>query len=254
MRIVAINASYRGDKGLTRFFVDRLLQGAAAEGAKCRVITLARHKINRCLSCNRCQKGEPRLVCVQSGQDDVEGIFAEMARADLLVYATPVYALGMAGLLKLLLERLYSTMDIGDVRLSNGLIHHHVNPALSSKPFVVLALCNNVEDEMLKNVASYFRTYARFMEAHQAGVLLRNAAQLFDPQGDPALAQQFPRMQAVCRAYEQAGRELGRLGHIRRSTQRAANQEIVPVPFFGALKHLYPVKGRVVAYLRRQAQ
>ena len=54
MRILAINASHRGDKGMTRFFVDRLFDGATRAGAECEVVTLAKLKINRCLSCYRC--------------------------------------------------------------------------------------------------------------------------------------------------------------------------------------------------------
>lgn len=42
MKILAINASHQGDKGQTRFFPDRLLQGASEVGAECEVVTLAR--------------------------------------------------------------------------------------------------------------------------------------------------------------------------------------------------------------------
>jgi hypothetical protein len=153
-------------------------------------------------------------------------------------------------LLKVLLDRMYSTMDIDDARLSSGLIHHHVNPTISSKPFVALVVCSNLENEAWKNVASYFRTYARFMEARQVGVLVRNASALFDHANHPSLAKEFPKALDVCTAYEQAGRELATLGCIRPSTQRKANQEIVPLPFFGVLKHFRPIKKRVIEYLR----
>jgi multimeric flavodoxin WrbA len=254
MRIVAINSSHRGDKGLTRFFLDRLVHGAAAAGADCEVITLAKLRMNRCISCRRCQTGEPHLRCVYHDKDDVAMVFEKMAGADLLIFATPIYMMAMASLLKVFLERMYSTMDISDVRLSSGLIHHHINPALSSKPFVVLVVCVNVEKETWKSVTSYFRTYARFMEARQAGVLVRNACELFDPQKQPASGQDSVRLSAVCTAYEQAGCDLATRGFIRRSTQRAANQEVVPVPFFRLLKHFRPVKNWVVEYARKQSK
>lgn len=38
-------------------------------------------------------------------------------------------------------------MGISDVRLSNGLIHHLINLAISSRPFVSLIVCSNLEDE-----------------------------------------------------------------------------------------------------------
>lgn len=249
MRILAINSSHRGDRGFTRFFIDRILQGAVEAGADCEVITLAKLKINRCLSCYRCQTDKPHLVCVYNDKDDVRMIFDKMSGADIIIFATPVYLMNMTGLLKTLLDRMYSTMDINDARLSSGLIHHHVNPAISSKPFVTLVVCGNLENETSKNVTSYFRTYAKFMEARQVGVLVRNASALFDYTNNPALGKEFPKIFEVCQAYVQAGCELATLGYIRRSTQRKANQEVVPLPFFSVLKHFRPIKNRVLDYL-----
>jgi multimeric flavodoxin WrbA len=179
-------------------------------------------------------------------------IFDKMSSADIIVFATPVYLMNMAGLLKILIDRLYSTMDISDARLSSGLIHHHVDPAISSKPFVTLVVCSNLENESWKNVTSYFRTYARFMEARQVGVLVRNASALFDYTNNPSLGKDFPKIFDVYSAYERAGYELATLGYIRRSTQRKANQEIVPLPFFRVLKHFRSIKERVIEYLRNE--
>jgi multimeric flavodoxin WrbA len=250
MRIVAINSSHRGSKGFTQFFIDRIFKGATEAGADCEIITLAKLKINRCLSCSQCQTGERHLVCVQNDKDDVGMIFDKMSSADIIVFATPIYLMNMTSLLKTLLDRMYSTMDVRDGRLSSGLIHHHVNPAISSKPFVTLVVCGNLENEAWKNVTNYFRTYAKFMEARQVGVLVRNASMLFDYTHNPALGKDFPKIFDVCRACEQAGRELVTLGHIRYSTQRRANQEVVPIPFFGLLKHFRPIKKRIIEYVR----
>ena len=107
MKIVALNASHRGDKGLTRFFIDKIFRGATAAGAECEVITLAKLKINRCLSCYQCQRGERHLVCAYDDKDDVRMIFDKMAGADILIFATPVYLMNMTGLLKTLLDRTY---------------------------------------------------------------------------------------------------------------------------------------------------
>ena len=254
MKIVALNASHRGDKGLTRSFLDHIFEGATVAGAECEIITLAKLKINRCLSCYQCQRGEPRLVCAYNDKDDVRLIFDKMAGADMLIFATPVYLMNMTGLLKTLLDRTYSTMDIREGRLSNGLLHHHINPAISSKPFVTLVVCSNLEDESSKNVTAYFRTYARFMEARQVGVLVRNGSGLFDHAANPKLIQDFPKTRDVLAAYEQSGRELATLGHIRPATQRRANQEVVPVPFFGILKRLKPIKLQVLDYMQREAK
>jgi hypothetical protein len=88
------------------------------------------------------------------------------------------------------------------------------------------------------------------MESKQVGVLIRNASSLFDYTNNPKSATNFPKTIEVCNYFEQAGNELATLGYIRNSTQRKANQEVIPVPFFGFLKRFRPVKESVVKYLR----
>jgi hypothetical protein len=77
---------------------------------------------------------------------------------------------------------------------------------------------------------------------------------LFDYANNPSLGEDFPKIFDVCSAYEQAGHELATLGYIRPSTQRKANQEIVPLPFFSVLKRFRPIKKRVIEYLRSEGQ
>jgi len=85
------------------------------------------------------------------------------------------------------------------------------------------------------------------------GLLVRNATELFDSANNPSLTKDFPKTLEVRAAYEQAGHELATLGRIRPLTQRKANQEIVPVPFFSVVKHLRPIKKKVIEYLRDQS-
>jgi multimeric flavodoxin WrbA len=254
MKITAINASHRGDHGHTRFLIDRIFQGAQEAGAECEVVTLSRLKIGRCLACSQCQTEAHYLRCVQEDKDDVRQVFDTMARADILIYATPVYLYSMTGILKTLLDRLYGICDIADAKVSrSGLLHHHVNEAVCCKPFVTLVVCGNIEVETTKNVLSYFRTYARFMDAPHVGTLVRNAAGYLGTNGKPATNDH---VRAVCAAYGQAGRELVTLEHIRATTQRRANAEIVPVLLFGLLRRLpvRPLKQIMAAEVRKAAR
>ena len=68
------------------------------------------------------------------------------------------------------------------------------------------------------------------------------------------LGKDYPKIYDVYSAYERAGYELATLGYIRHSTQRKANQEIVPLPFFRVLKHLRPIKERVIEYLTNETE
>ncbi|MCK4514401.1 MAG: flavodoxin family protein, partial [Spirochaetaceae bacterium] len=220
-------------------------------GAECQVVTLARLKINRCLACGQCQTAEHSLKCVHDDQDDVAAVFHQMAEADIVVYATPVYVLGLSGLLKTFLERFYGRGDSRDLRVSrSGLMFHHVDRTICSKPFVTLVCCDNLEDETPRNVLAYFRTFSKFQDAAQVGVLVRNGGRLSGHGHDPERENRLPRILDVYAAYQKAGHELVTDGRIRRSTERRANQEIVPVPLFSILKRLEPFKKTMIERAR----
>jgi multimeric flavodoxin WrbA len=243
MKLIAINGSYRGDKGHTRHLIDLLFEGAQVVGAECEVVTLSKHKINRCLVCDKCHTPEHYLKCINAEKDDVAGIFTKIAAAGLVIYATPVYVFGISGLLKTFLDRLYSTSDVSEMRVTrSGLFFHHIDEAICSRPFASLVCCDNLDPEMPRNARDYFRTFARFMDAPHVCELIRSGGRLFGYGHDPKALERFPKIGEVYAAYRQAGRELALTGHISRTTQRRANQEIIPVPFFGLLKRLKPFK------------
>jgi NAD(P)H-dependent FMN reductase len=239
MKILAINGSHRGADGHLGTLLERLFHGAQAEGAQCETIHLARKKVLRCLSCDRCHTPESYLQCIQREKDDVAAIFEAMKAADLLIFATPVYVFGMSGLMKTFLDRIYSTSDVNILRVTDsGLFFHHVDAAICSKPFVSLVCCDNLEDAISRNVTGYFRAYARFMDAPLVGELVRSGGRISGYGRNAARMQAWPHVAGIYAAFEQAGRELARDGRIRRATQRRAAREMVPVPFFGLLKRL----------------
>ncbi len=251
MKILALNASYRGDRGFSRVLIDKLLKGAVASGAECEVITLSRLKINRCLACDKCQTKEHHLRCVQEEKDDVQMIFEKMAQSDLVVYSTPVYVMGMSVLLKTLFDRMYGVCDCKDLLVTrSGIFFHHTNRDICCKPFVAMVCCDSVEDETPRNVISYFKTYSKYMDTPLAGMLVRNAGRLAGHGADPEREKFLPKLSQVYEAYEQAGHELAEKGCISKATQKKANQEIMPFRMFHILKRLRPLKSKFVERAR----
>lgn len=248
MKILAINGSYRGHRGQTGGFLRLLLSGAEIAGAECEEIILADLEMHHCLGCDTCHKPEHYLSCVYAQKDGVEDVFRKIAEADLLIYATPVYVFGISSLMKTFLDRLYSTSDVNQLRVTrSGMFFHHVDETICSKPFVPLICCDNLDAQMPVNVRDYFRTYARFMDAPLAGELIRNGARMFGDLSSNEHPEIFPRIPNVINAYQQAGFELATNGVVSKKTQRAANQEIIPVPGFGLLKRLRAFK-RVMVF------
>jgi hypothetical protein len=242
-KILAINGSHHGVKGHTHAFLQAISKGVTAAGGEFETLTLAGLKIQRCLGCGLCHTVDHALCCALAERDDVAMVFEKMADADLIIFATPIQVFGISSLLKTLLDRLYSTSDVNRFRVTrSGLFFHDVDERICSKPFVALISCDNLDAEMPINARQYFRQYARFMDAPLAGELIRNAGGIVYQKDDPQILLRFPKIAQVFLAYEESGRELVTLGRIRRSTQQKANQEIIPVPFFGQLKRLSVLK------------
>jgi len=250
MKILAINSSYRAERGYTAYLINLLFEGARETGAECETISLAGIRMNHCLVCNYCQKharliseapdGTPQyqLKCIHTDKDDVQMVFDKMSQADLIIYATPIYVFNISSLLKLLLERFYGASKCGYLRATQtGLLFHHIDPTIMSKPFVSLIVCDNLEDETPRTALQYFKSFSLFMEARQVGSLVRNGGTL-SGFGDSADFTRFPKLADVFSAYRKAGRELSLTGRITGSTQRCANQEVLPVPFFYLLKKI----------------
>jgi multimeric flavodoxin WrbA len=251
MKILAINSSYRGDQGYTRVLIDKLLAGATGSGAECEVITLAHKKINRCLACDKCQGGENYLKCVHRDKDDVQEIFQKMASADLIILGTPVYVMGISVLLTTLLDRQYSTANMGNLLLSkSGHLFHETNRDVSGKPIVGLICCDNTEDQTPRSLIQWFRDYTEFLDVPLAGLLIRNAASFTGHGKDPMREKIFPKIAEVHRAYEQAGRELAMRGYISKATQNKVNQEVVPFKMYHILKRFMPMKKKALAHAR----
>jgi len=238
MRIVAINGSHRGDKGYTHFLIEKFFKGCMDFGADCEEVILSKLTINLCKACQVCSTEKHYLKCIYEGKDDVSLVFEKMRIADIIVYATPIYLMNMTGLMKVFLDRIYSTGDCKKHMLSKyGLFFHHITKEIYSKPFVTIICQDNIENETSKNVISYFKTFSRFMDAPQVGAIIRRSGGLVGHGKSPEKEDQYPKILESYKAIERAGRELVLNGKISKKAQKIASQDIIPVPFFSILKN-----------------
>ena len=248
MKILAINGSHRGRKGFTHFLIDKVFEGATNAGAECEEVALSEIKMNYCISCGKCNSKSHYLKCVFEDKDDVKSVFDKIAAADLVIYATPIYIFNISSMMKTFLDRTYSTADVFELTLSkSGLVFHHLNPEISSKPFVPLICCDNMEKETPKNVISFYKTFSSFQDAPLAGLLVRNAGGFIGHGKKPEMEQLFPKIAASIKAFEKAGMELATLGRITRSTQKTASQSVLPIPpLKKVLNRFRPFKQKMV--------
>jgi multimeric flavodoxin WrbA len=109
LKIIGINASPR-KKANTQTLVGVVLEGAAGKGAETRMVNLRELNINGCLGCEGCKKHIGK--CVQ--KDDLTSLMQEMTTYDAIVLGTPVYWYQVTAQFKMLVDRLYSFIEISE--------------------------------------------------------------------------------------------------------------------------------------------
>jgi multimeric flavodoxin WrbA len=99
MKIMGIAGSPRRD-GNTDLLLAELMRGAASKGAEITTIYLNRLKYIPCQHCDACNKeGKCRY------QDDMQKIYVELEKADVIVLASPVQFSGPPAAVKAMIDR-----------------------------------------------------------------------------------------------------------------------------------------------------
>ena len=101
MKILAIQASPRTTRSMTRQLAGYVLAGAADAGAETEMIDLCDYRIVPCTACDACSLNG---VCIND--DDVPALVARMHEADALVLGSPVYIDNVSGQAKVFFDRL----------------------------------------------------------------------------------------------------------------------------------------------------
>lgn len=98
--VIVISTSLRNGSN-SDMLADKFMEGAKAAGHHVEKISLAGKNIQFCKGCLACQKlGR----CVIS--DDVNDIMTRVLKADVVVWATPIYYYEMSGQMKTLIDRM----------------------------------------------------------------------------------------------------------------------------------------------------
>lgn len=97
--ILIISTSPR-KSGNSDILADAFATGAQAVGHRVEHVTLRDKTINFCKGCLACQKTQHCVI-----RDDANDIVQKMGRAEVIVFATPVYFYDMCGQMKTLLDR-----------------------------------------------------------------------------------------------------------------------------------------------------
>ncbi|MGQ9682901.1 MAG: flavodoxin family protein [Anaerolineae bacterium] len=104
MLALGINGSPR-PKGNTAYFINKALEGFAAEGGETRFMHLRSMQISPCIGCMACKKDAACAI-----KDDMYRYYELTGQVDALIIGTPMYFDHITSWLKGFLERFYCYM------------------------------------------------------------------------------------------------------------------------------------------------
>lgn len=90
--------------GNTELLCDEFIRGAETTGANVKKIFIQDYDINYCMGCSECYKQEKSNCLVFD--DDMKLILDEFEKADVIVFASPVYFYTITGQIKTVIDRM----------------------------------------------------------------------------------------------------------------------------------------------------
>ena len=230
MKVLALNGSLRGARGATGKILQSMGTGVQRAGGIWNVVNLSELKIETCRACNHCQRTKT-YKCILDSMDNTEEVFSQMADADILIYASPVYVFGVSSILKRFLERIHSRAPVDEILLTkSGLFFHATDQSLSGKPFISIVVCDNIENLTVRNTKEYFRVFGRFMDAPHIAHLERRSAAAWIAALEGTSKQAKNNAENVLAAYVRAGEELVLKGSISRKTKKITERPFIKIP------------------------
>jgi len=144
-KIVVFDGGPRNTKfSKTTFMVNHFCRGAKSAGAEIEYVKLKDMKINSCTGCYTCWTKTPG-ECIF--QDDMTDLRLKFRKADLIIFASPLYIFNVTGVMKTFLDRLipvlkpYMLIEEGETR------HPHRYPEDKQQGFVVFSAAGFPEVE-----------------------------------------------------------------------------------------------------------
>lgn len=154
MKILVLTGSPRKN-GNSNTLADNFIKGAQEQGHEIVRFDAAEKNVHPCIACNSCGMDGP---CVFD--DDFNFVREHIIKADLVVFATPMYYFGISSQLKAVIDRFYAI---------NGQIHVH------KKAVLLMTYANNSrEDE--RPIVTHYEQLLSYLGWEDAGRVIAPGA------------------------------------------------------------------------------
>jgi len=152
--ILVLTGSPRKD-GNSELLAEAFIEGAQKAGHIVTKIRTAEYQVNGCLACERCWADGTHC----SQKDDMFKIYPALEKADVLVFATPLYFYSWPSKLKAVLDRTFTY------------ISPDKKADLKIKECVLLVTAETKDVSDLDGLVNSYRIVARFSKWQDRGVL-----------------------------------------------------------------------------------
>lgn len=102
-RVVVISSSPRRH-GNSETLADQFIKGAKDAGHDVEKVVLNQYPMKPCLACEYCRSHQNE--CIQ--KDDANQVIDKIIKADVFVFATPIYFYSLSAQLKILIDRMFA--------------------------------------------------------------------------------------------------------------------------------------------------
>ena len=217
-KVVVLNASPRGKNGYTDFYLKPFIKGMQKE-TNVEVVYLNDYKINACIGCFSCWMDKPG-ICIYHDKDDFHTLAEKMYEAELIVYAFPIYADSIPGILKNYFDRSVSRAYPYMIEGMNR-VRHPRKFIRENQSMVIFSICGFFEMVNFEPVQAFFKALAHNRHCPIVGEIYRTTA--VGLYGNPF---HFKKLNKILVALESVSQEIINLGKIRHKTKRTIIQKI----------------------------
>jgi len=180
MKAIAINASPKMDKGNTATILAPFLEGMREAGAEVEIFYTSKMKINQCQGDLACWFKTPGKC---SQRDDMDILLPKLAKADIWIFATPVYVDGMTGPLKNMIDRILPLVT-PFVELRDGHSRHPIRESTIPGKIILVSSCGLWEVDNFDPLLNHIKAICRNVKREYAGALLRPHCPAFKSMAD----------------------------------------------------------------------
>jgi len=161
MRVLALQGSPR-KKGNTDAVLTAVLDELKSKKAQVKKMHIASMNVSGCSECFTCQKSKKKPGCAV--KDDMQKIYREMLKSDLVMFATPVFCWGMSAQLKASVDRCFAMCKFDEQMNYESLFE--------GKKTALVVTAGGPKEDGADAVVDWYKRFCKFMRTGKPNMLV----------------------------------------------------------------------------------